>query len=176
MAASRQSSTQMKKQEYITGSVATKLNTAPLKRPQEESRELEKVRERQAVRKNQERAKTMNAGYLFFLTTMTICLVVVLSYYVQLRGQANSKMRQIVKIESEVAEMKLDNDTRYMRAQSKVPLTQIRQRATAELGMIYPTETQTVYYDVNQSDYMEQYQDIPKSDTNTLFGKLFGKK
>ena len=175
MAANRQVPTQNNKQVYVNGSVATKLNEAPLRRPQEESGDLRKVRERQAVAINKERAKHMNAGYLFFLTVMTIGLFVVLSYYVQLRGQADTRMHQIARLESQVAEMKLDNDTRYMRAQAKVPLTQIRQRAAAELGMVYPTESQTVYYDVNQSDYMEQYQDIPDGESNTLFGKFFGK-
>ncbi len=175
MAASRPVPTQNKKQVYVNGSVATQLNTAPLRRPQDESSKLRKVQERQAVAQNKEKAKSMNAGYLFFLTLMTIGLFVVLSYYVQLRGQAETRMHQIARLESEVAEMKLDNDTRYMRAQAKVPLAQIRQRATTELGMVFPTESQTVYYDLNESDYMEQYQDIPDSGTETLFGKFFGR-
>lgn len=175
MAASRTVPTQNKKQVYVNGSVATQLNTAPLKRPQDDSQQLQRVRERQAVALNKEKAKQLNAGYLFFLTFMTIGLFVVLSYYVQLRGQADTRMHQIARLESEVAELKLDNDTRYMRAQAKVPLSQIRQRAAAELGMIFPTEAQTVYYDLNESDYMEQYQDIPDSGTDTLFGKFFGR-
>ena len=61
MAASRTVPTQNKKQVYVNGSVATQLNTAPLKRPQDDSQQLQRVRERQAVALNKEKAKQLKA-------------------------------------------------------------------------------------------------------------------
>ncbi len=40
-------------------------------------------------------------------------------------------------------------------------LEEIRQKATGELGMVYPGKDQIIYFEVDSSDYMNQYQDIP---------------
>ena len=34
--------------------------------------------------------------------------------------------------------------------------------AMNELGMVYPTEGQVVYYDLTESDYVHQFTDIPQ--------------
>ena len=40
-------------------------------------------------------------------------------------------------------------------------LSEIKDKAINELGMVYATNSQIVYYSVDGSDYMSQYQDIP---------------
>ena len=166
------------RQDYIVGSAARQLAAQPQRQPARppvrRTDESTRINERQASKKNKEKAKVMNPGYVFFLSVMTIGMFVVLSYYMQLHFQANAQMHKIVSLESQVSELKLDNDARYMRAQGKIPLTTIRERATTELGMVYPAENQIVYYNVDKVDFMEQYQDIPNSGDRTLLGRIFG--
>ena len=40
-------------------------------------------------------------------------------------------------------------------------LSEIKDKAINELGMVYATSNQIVYYSVDGSDYMSQYHDIP---------------
>lgn len=162
------------RQDYISGSAARQLAALPQRQPQRRTDELHKIHENQAIQKNKEKAKVMNPGYVFFLSVMTACMFIVLSYYMQLHFQSQTQMHKIVSLESQVAELKLDNDARYMRVQGKIPLTTIRQRAAAELGMVYPSENQIVYYNLDKADFMEQYEDIPTSGDQTLLGRLFG--
>ena len=161
------------RQDYIAGSAARQIAAQPQRQPARRPDETNKINERQAIKHNKEKAKVLNPGYVFFLSVMTICMFVVLSYYMQLHFQASTQMTKIVSLESQVAELKLDNDARYMRAQGKIPLTTIRQRATAELGLVYPTEKQIVYYNVDKADFMEQYKDIPTSGDKSLLGRIF---
>ena len=170
------------RQDYVSGSAARQLATQPQRQPQRQPQgqpvrrtdESVRINERRSSKQNKEKAKVMNPGYVIFLSVMTITMFVVLSYYMQLHFQANVQMHKIVSLESQVAELKLDNDARYMRAQGKIPLTTIRQRATTELAMIYPAENQIVYYNVDKADFMEQYEDIPNSGDQTLLGRIFG--
>ena len=163
-----------RRENYIVGSAARQMAAQPLRQPLRQPQQDNRIHERQAIKYNKEKAKIMNPGYVFFLSVMTICMFVVLSYYLQLRTQTDTKRQIIASIETEVAELKMDNDGRYMRAQAKTPLTEIRQRATIELGMNYPDESQVVYYNVDKADYMEQLKEIPASNEKSLLSNIFG--
>ena len=42
-----------------------------------------------------------------------------------------------------------------------VDLKHIYEVATGELGMVYPSDDQILYYDKTESGYVRQYEDIP---------------
>ena len=60
-----------------------------------------------------------------------------------------------------------------------VDLESIRKTAMEELGMVYASEDQVVLYDSKSTDYVRQYQDVPKnSEDESVKSKaaaLFGK-
>ena len=62
---------------------------------------------------------------------------------------------------------------------SSVDLESIRKTAMEELGMVYASEDQVVLYDSKSTDYVRQYQDVPKnSEDESVKSKaaaLFGK-
>ena len=41
-------------------------------------------------------------------------------------------------------------------------MDEVRNKALNDMGMIYPTKDQIIYYNVDNEDYMNQYQDIPE--------------
>ena len=64
-------------------------------------------------------------------------------------------------LENEVMDLKTDNDAAEKKIETSVDLESIRKKAMEELGMVYPTSEQIVYFQIDSSDYMNQYEDIP---------------
>ncbi|MDE6413320.1 MAG: septum formation initiator family protein [Eubacterium sp.] len=90
---------------------------------------------------------------------MAICVfaVAVTSVaYVNLQSELTIRQEQIAALESEISDLKIDNDTTYKRITTSVDLKTIRRKAK-KLGMKYPKENQIVYYTIDNSDYMTQY-------------------
>ena len=70
-------------------------------------------------------------------------------------------MKNISALESEIADLKTDNDTTLKRINTSVDLNQIKEKAIGELGMVYASQDQVAYYSIEDTDYMTQYSDIP---------------
>ena len=66
-------------------------------------------------------------------------------------------------LESELSQLKEDNDAYYSQVTSNVDLTSIKKIAIGRLGMKYPSDDQTVTYETSRSSYVRQYQDVPDS-------------
>ena len=60
-----------------------------------------------------------------------------------------------------LADLRADNDARYKNLTTSTDLEHIKKVAMKKLGMKYPTEKQVVYYTVENSNFMDQYEDIP---------------
>ncbi len=58
--------------------------------------------------------------------------------------------------------LKNDNDAVQKKISNSVNIDNIRQRAMNELGMAYPQEDQIEYFEVDNDDYMNQYEEIPE--------------
>lgn len=80
-------------------------------------------------------------------------------------------MKNIAALESQLAELKTENDDEYNRVVTSVDLEQIRDIAINELGMVYADQDQVILYDGEGSDYVKQYADIPE-DEKSLKGLL----
>ena len=59
--------------------------------------------------------------------------------------------------------MKEENTTRYNSIVDSVNLEGVREKAINELGMVYATSDQVITYQNPVSDYIKQYQSIPKN-------------
>lgn len=71
-------------------------------------------------------------------------------------------MKSVAVLESQVADIKADNDANLKRINTSVDLESIRNKAVNELGMVYPAKDQIIYFQIDQTDYMNQYEDIPE--------------
>ena len=71
-------------------------------------------------------------------------------------------MRRIESMESKVEKLKNENDTLETRINAYVNLENVYEIATKELGMVYASKDQVITYDKTESEYVRQYEDIPK--------------
>lgn len=160
--------------EYIDGNTVRTMEAAPRRRSEEVHRELERKQEndriererkrnaRAAARKNQERALAMNPGYVCFLGAAMAVLVGISVTYLHLQSEITTRMKSVASLESQVMELQLDNDAALKRIDTSVDLQKIKNTAMGELGMVYPSKDQIIEFQVDETDYMNQYEDIPE--------------
>ena len=150
---------------YVDGNTVRRLEGEPEERRR---RQLEKEREerrrksRHVARRNQEKALSMGVGYVLFGTLAVLLTCAVCVIYIQLQSDITSRMKNISKLESQVADMRADNDAAIKRIELSTDLEAVKQTAMTQLGMKYASDEQIIYYSVKDSDYMNQYTDIPK--------------
>lgn len=152
---------------YINGNTVRPLEEAvPQRKPEKTKRELEEVRRkknrRKAARRNRERALSMNRAFVTFLTGCVAASAFVAVSLIQIRSNVTQQMKEVAALESQVADMKADNDARYKEITSSTDLNAIKDAAINRLGMKNATQDQIVYYSVDNSNYMDQYNDIPE--------------
>lgn len=163
-------STNKRRGVYVEGNTVRRYDTIPEKMPagnpareREERKEQEKIRRaRQAAKANQQRAMQMSPGYVFFLTTAVFLMLAACTLFLKMQSEVNHRMNHIAALENEILTLKTDNDVALNLIESRVDLEEVKNIAITQLGMVYPAEDQIVYFQVDEDDYMNQYQDIPK--------------
>lgn len=149
---------------YEDGNTVRHLETVPdyseeRRRRQEERRISEqKRRRRRAARRNRARALKMSAGYVAFLSACVCVAACISAVYVYLQTDITLRQQAVTKLESEVSDLKIENDMTYKRITTSIDLNEIKKKAK-KLGMKYPTQEQVVYYSIDSSDFMTQYQE-----------------
>lgn len=141
---------------YIDGNTARKLQTVPVNRNRKQNDEIT----RQQVRR-QVKTAPMNLGYIFFMMIAILVVCVVLIGYVELQADITNRINHISQLESQLNELKLENDETYTKIMSSVDLEEIKRIAINELGMKYAKEGQVITYSGEGSDYVRQYKEIP---------------
>lgn len=127
----------------------------------EEEREAEQRRKRRIARRNRERELRMSRSYVFFLSVAVVVFGMFTGGYIKVQSEVTARMRTISKLESQINDLKADNDEAYKKLNTSVDLEEIKNRAITELGMFYAKEAQIIYYSVGDDDYMNQYGEIP---------------
>lgn len=155
----------MTKNYYINGNTVRELDS-PVRRGRKTREEIEEARRRKnrrnAIRRNRQRAMEMNRGFVVFLTVCVLVTAFTAAAFVQLQAQMTNHMRNVANLESQVIDLRADNDVRYKKLTTSVDLNHIKKVAMKELGMSYPSKDQVVYYTVDNNNFMDQYEDIPK--------------
>lgn len=155
----------MTRNYYISGNTVRELDT-PVRRERRSREEIEEInrrkRRKNAVRRNRARAMGMSRRYVVFLTLCVLVVATSAVLLVQLQSQVTARMRNIAVLQSDVNDLRADNDARYKSITTSVDLNHVKDVAMNQLGMTYPTEEQVVYYTIENSNFMDQYSDIPK--------------
>ena len=162
---------------YIDGNTVRRMEAAPaVTRPdrriresrpehvtrERREREIELRNRKRVARRNQERALRMSKSYVAFLTMAVMVFGIFTGAYIHIQSEMTARMNQISSLESQIADLKADNDEAYKRINTSVDLDSIRNTAMTKYGMSYAKESQIVYYTVNDDDYMNQYSEIPR--------------
>lgn len=135
---------------YIYDNTARKLDV---------QRQLEEPRKKKLsneARKNRDRARHMNFGYLLFLAVALCTCGIILIHYIQLQSELTSRTKNVAKLQSRLNVLKTENDEKYNRINGSIDLEQIRRVAIGELGMTYANEGQIVMYTSEEHDYMRK--------------------
>lgn len=156
----------MRKGNYIDGNTVRRMEAAPdYRREREErirrEREKEQERRQRAARRNQERALRTSKSYVAFMTMAVLIFATFTGLYIKIQSDVTVRMKTISALESQIADVKADNDEAFKRINTSVNLDAVRNTAMTELGMSYAKESQIVYYSVGDDDYMNQYSEIP---------------
>ena len=154
-------------------------NTVRKVRPQRQSRaQAEAVRrnrlDRERIlteremdhRAQQERLRSktavMDIPYLAMLILASCCTLFLCFNYINLKTQINSRISSIEQKEQQLDKLKSENNALQNSIDTSVDLNEIYRVATQELGMVYAGEKQVITYDKTESEYVRQYEDIPK--------------
>lgn len=148
------------RQAYVYGNTVRVLE--PVRRPVETPEETPRRPVNYTVRRNQEKALHMNLPYVLMLTLAAFCVLSICVNYLHVQSGINARVANIEKLERDVEQLKAENDALETRINTSIDLDHIYQVATQELGMVYANRHQVLLYDKTESEYVRQYEDIPK--------------
>lgn len=164
---------------YIDGNTVRKLEPAPYRphRPERENipgdhkhapqPDRQKLRRQQAhqeiAARNQARVAKMDLKYTLFLGMAVVTTLLVCVFYLSLQSQLTQQSKSITKLKQQLNTVTDANLATQERINSAIDLEKVYKIATEEMGMVYASEDQIVYYVSNDNDYVKQYKDIPQS-------------
>ncbi len=151
----RAGTTKYRSSAYVQGSAVRKTDIR--KQLEEPKKQLSHT-----TRKNRERAHHMNFAYVLFLSAAMAVTGVILIGYIQMESSITKSVKQIAALESQLNNLKTQNDEALGRIESSIDLEEIRRIAITELGMTYAGEGQIVEIPDEGSDYVRQYAEIQK--------------
>ena len=133
--------------------------------PDRHTRERE-IREERERRKRQERRKMQRMMrkkriYSMYVAMVTATVVGLFVGYINLTNSITTHMDNISALEQNISDLKASNSATESRIASQTNLGEIKTVAVNEMGMVYANADQIVYYDMESSDYMNQYHNIP---------------
>ncbi len=149
----RERSASYRNEEYVYGNAARALRPLEGDIPRE-------VYLSHRARRNRERAKHMNFGYVLFLTMAITATGIGCLQYLSLQSEVTNSVKRISVLERQLNEIKDENDDTESRIKGTVGLEEVKKRAMNELGMQYATPDQIVKYKSDDTDYVRQYVDI----------------
>lgn len=139
---------------YIQGNVVRQPDIR--RRPQEETPGLHDINRKHAKKRK------MNLSYVLFLTVAMIICGANLISYITLNSEVTSSVKHIAALESNLNDLKLENDEEYSRIKNSVNLEDIKKQAIGTLGMTYAKEGQIITFTEQDDDYIRQVADIPE--------------
>ncbi len=157
-----------RRHEYVEGNTVRKIQ--PLERP--EKRQRQKHHKRKAVYKEQ--IQYVNVLYTVFLSAAAVMVLWSCVNYLQLQAETTSRVKNIAALETQLENLRKENDDNYTRIMTSVDLDYVKEVAINELGMVYASEDQVILYDGGTRDYVRQNGEIPEEET-TLVDQILGR-
>lgn len=147
---------------YVEGSTVRKIQ--PAERPERRQRPQHQVK--RAAK--QESVQYVNVLYTFFLVAAACMVLWSCVNYLQLQAETTSRVKNIAALETQLEDLRKENDDNYTRIMTSVDLDYIKDVAINELGMVYAQADQVILYDGGTRDYVRQNGDIPQEEESLL--------
>lgn len=103
-----------------------------------------------------------NFAMVFSVALFMFFMGGLLFHYIQLQTEVNTRMHRIEQKKKEIEKLKQKNDALQNAINAALDPEKIYTVATEELGMVYPGENQVIEYKKQESEYVRQYENIPK--------------
>lgn len=129
-------------------------------RPHRDARS--EYRQSHRVKRNQEKALYMDGPYVIALTIAAVATLFLCVNYLHVQASIRARMNHIEELELTLEHLKSENDALQTRIDTYVDLDHVYQVATEELGMVYANKDQILLYNKTESEYVRQYEDLPK--------------
>lgn len=126
----------------------------PAQKPKQVSREAQR---------NREKAQSMGRGFVLFLAVVSVAVLFCCVNYLQLKSELTGKMKTVASLETELSQIKEDNNAYESQVTSDVDLNTIKKLAIGRLGMNYPKDSQKKTYNMPSNSYVRQYQDVTEN-------------
>jgi len=104
----------------------------------------------------------MDGPYVFALTIAAVITLFLCMNYLHIQASITSRINNIETLELKLEHLKSENDALQTRIDTYVDLDHVFKVATEELGMVYANKNQILLYNKTESEYVRQYEDIPK--------------
>ena len=154
----------LKSDAYISGNTVKNLSVAmPVTKPQKRDKtddEQEKRAQRQH-HKEMQRVHKINFLYTVAVVGVLTFIFTVCIQYLQLQASVKSNSTAVSSMESKLNKLTDQNDMTELEANGSINYESIKNIAINELGMKYPSKNQVVEYDAKDSEFVEQYSNIP---------------
>ncbi len=138
---------------YLYGSAVPKLEPTPQRNPQ---REVERRTAPQRKQKVQAKPYPVNMPLLILSIVAFVALGAMMIQYIRLNSEITALTATNTMLESQISDLRMENDEYYGRIMSSVDLEKVREVAIMDLGMVYASANQIITYDSQIDDYVEQ--------------------
>ena len=115
------------------------------------------------AQRNREKAKSMGRGFVVFLAVVSVAVLFCCVNYLQLKSELTGKIKTVASLETELSQIKEDNNAYESQVTSNVDLNTIKKLAIGRLVMNYPKDDQKKTYTMPSNSYVRQYQEVPES-------------
>lgn len=148
------------KRYYQFGSVAEapeRILDDPYYEQRKKDEKRKKILEQKARRRAHKRS-LREARIKLFSTTLTIgILISMLFASVYLQNMVSQSKKNIAALQREISDIKMTNEAAKSRIETAVSLTNVKDKAVKEMGMVYAGSDHIVYYEMGNTDYMVKY-------------------
>ncbi|MCR5144049.1 MAG: hypothetical protein K6B67_01920 [Lachnospiraceae bacterium] len=147
---------------YTEGNVVRKIQQ-PLPDRDTRRRELEEERKRRNKQRQRAHARMMRKKRAMAVSAASMVAVICLFFvsYINVSNNVTNHMSEAAELETQVTELKADNNALEGRIASSTNLGMVKNSAINDLGMVYANTDQIVYYSMDNKDSMSQYNSIP---------------
>lgn len=115
---------------------------------------------RETIR-NRQKAASMGRGFVVFLAVISAAVLFFCVNYLQLRAEITGRIKNVAVLETELSELREENNAYESQVNSDIDLNRIKKIAIGRLGMNYPSDDQKKTYSMSNNSYVRQYQDVP---------------
>ncbi len=109
------------------------------------------------------RATAFGWGYVILVAAAATFLLLACISLLSVHSDITSSQRSIQKAEEQLQKLRAENNAKEIYLNKSIDLNEVYRIATEELGMVYPSADQVIYYDRSDGGYVRQYEDIPNT-------------